>query len=246
MGVLDFGRNSTSVESMSAEPSEGRRWRVAAHAALGEMARLAIVDELVLGDRSPSELAGRLSLPSNLLAHHLRVLEEAGLVVRGRSEADRRRTYVRLLPDSLDRLVPGPAVRAPRVVFVCTHNSARSQLASALWERRSAVPVTSAGTRPAQRIHRRTVSVARRHGLRLDGARTAHVSDVLRPDDLVVAVCDSAYEELGPQPQRLHWSVPDPVRVGTRTAFEQAYSEIEQRVDRLVGAVAATPSGRAG
>ena len=70
------------------------------------------------------------------------------------------------------------------------------------------------------------------------------MSDVLRTDDLVVAVCDNAYEELGPAAGRLHWSVADPVRVGTPAAFERAYSEIERRVDRLAGAVAASP-GRA-
>jgi protein-tyrosine-phosphatase len=63
------------------------------------------------------------------------------------------------------------------------------------------------------------------------------VDEVLRPDDLVVAVCDRAYEGLGPAPNRLHWSVPDPVRVDTQAAFERAYEEIEQRVNRLAGAV---------
>jgi protein-tyrosine-phosphatase len=67
--------------------------------------------------------------------------------------------------------------------------------------------------------------------------RTARVEEVLRPDDLVVAVCDTAYEELGPAPNRLHWSVPDPIRAGMQAAFERAYEEIEQRVDRLVGGV---------
>ena len=45
------------------------------HAALGEPARLAIVDELAVSDRSPKELGERLDIPSNLLAHHLTVLE---------------------------------------------------------------------------------------------------------------------------------------------------------------------------
>jgi protein-tyrosine-phosphatase len=131
------------------------------------------------------------------------------------------------------------------VVFVCTHNSARSQLASALWAERSTVPVASAGTHPAQRVNRRAVSVARRHGLSpLDG-RTAHVADVLRPDDLVVAVCDSAYEELGPASGRLHWSVPDPVRVGTAAAFVRAFDDLEGRVGRLVDAAGGTDAGRA-
>jgi protein-tyrosine-phosphatase len=212
------------------------RRRAEVHAALGDPIRLAVVEALELGDRSPGELGESLAMPSNLLAHHLRTLEQVGLVERGRSEADKRRTYVRLVPSSL----PGAArsrLAAPRVVFVCTRNSARSQLASALWSERSTVPVASAGTRPARRVHRRAVSVARKHGLQLDEARTADVADVLRPDDLMVAVCDSAYEELGPAAARLHWSVPDPVRVDTAAAFERAYEEIEQRVDRLVGAV---------
>jgi protein-tyrosine-phosphatase/DNA-binding HxlR family transcriptional regulator len=220
---------------MNAERSSRER-RAAVYAALGDPARLAVVDALLLGDRSPGELGEALGMPSNLLAHHLRLLEQAGVIERGRSEADRRRSYVRLVPSAL----PAPAtprLAAQRVVFVCTHNSARSQLASALWERRSSVPVASAGTHPARRVHRRAVTVGRRHGLRLDEARTAAVADVLRPDDLVVAVCDSAYEELGAAPGRLHWSVPDPVPVGTAAAFERAYREIEQRVDRLAGAV---------
>ena len=202
-----------------------------------------MVDALAVGDRSPGELGSQLGLPSNLLAHHLRLLEQVGLIDRARSEADRRRTYVRLVPSAL----PGTVVSgltARRVVFVCTHNSARSQLASALWAERSTLPVASAGTRPAQRVHRRAVAVARRHGLTLDGAKTADVADLLRPDDLVVAVCDSAYEELGADAARLHWSVPDPVRVDTAAAFERAYEEIEKRVDRLVGAVEGNDAGR--
>jgi protein-tyrosine-phosphatase/DNA-binding HxlR family transcriptional regulator len=227
---------------MDAEPGSVER-RAAVYAALGDPARLAVVDSLLLGDRSPGELGEALGMPSNLLAHHLRLLEQAGVIERGRSEADRRRSYVRLVPSALPS-APVTALAAPRVVFVCTHNSARSQLASALWARRSTVPVASAGTHPARRVHRRAVTVARRHDLALDAARTAAVADELRPDDLVVAVCDSAYEELGAGPHRLHWSVPDPVPVGTQAAFERAYEEIEQRVDRLAGAVEGNDAGR--
>jgi protein-tyrosine-phosphatase/DNA-binding HxlR family transcriptional regulator len=216
--------------------SESIEGRAAVHAALGDPARLAVVDALLLGDRSPGELGEALGMPSNLLAHHLRLLEQVGVIERGRSEADRRRSYVRLVPAALPA-APAPRLSAPRVVFVCTHNSARSQLASALWARRSSVPVASAGTRPARRVHRRAVSVGRRHGLALQDARTASVAEVLRRDDLLVAVCDGAYEQLGAAPGRLHWSVPDPVAVDTQAAFERAYEEIEQRVDRLAGAV---------
>lgn len=221
-----------------------RASRAAVHAALGDPARLAVVDELLLGDRSPSELGAALHMPSNLLAHHLGVLQREGLIERRRSEADGRRTYVRLAPSTLAALVPPATVAAARVVFVCTHNSARSQLAAAVWSRRSPVPVASAGTHPAPRVHRRAISVARRHGLRLAGARTAPVEAVVRPGDLVVAVCDSAYEELGATRERLHWSVPDPVRVGTDAAFEGAYQDVAERVGRLVTAVDHTKARR--
>lgn len=217
---------------MQAERVELER-RAAVHAALGDPGRLAIVDALALGDRSPGELGGALGMPSNLLAHHLRQLEQVGLVERGRSEGDRRRTYVRLTATALPAPA-SPAVTAPRVVFVCTHNSARSQLASALWSRRSRLAVASAGTHPAGRVHRRAVAVARKHGLALEGARTAAVAEVLRPGDLVVAVCDSAYEEMGAP---VHWSVPDPVRTGTAAAFARAFTDIEGRVDRLAAAM---------
>ena len=87
------------------------------HAALGDPTRLAVVDALVAGDRSPHELAETLGLPSNLLAHHLRVLQDAGVVARPRSEADRRRTYVRVVPAALTGLIgsvcqlAGPGLR---------------------------------------------------------------------------------------------------------------------------------------
>jgi protein-tyrosine-phosphatase/DNA-binding transcriptional ArsR family regulator len=206
------------------------------HSALGEPARLAIVDRLVLGDASPTEIGRELGLPSNLLAHHLKLLEQAGVIERSRSEGDHRRTYLRLRPRSLTGLVPASPRSAPRVVFVCTHNSARSQMAAALWARQSLVPAASAGTHPAARVHPRAVAVARSRGLSLSRAHTSHVDEVLHDGDLVVAVCDNAHEELGTS-DRLHWSVPDPARVDTDDAFEQAFRDIADRVGRLAPAV---------
>nr|BFE76149.1 hypothetical protein GCM10020092_094500 [Actinoplanes digitatis] len=82
--------------------------RARIHAALGDPARLAIVDALTLGDASPSEIGHGLGMPTNLVAHHLKVLQDAGLIVRTRSEGDRRRTYLRLQPDVLALLAPPP------------------------------------------------------------------------------------------------------------------------------------------
>jgi ArsR family transcriptional regulator, arsenate/arsenite/antimonite-responsive transcriptional repressor / arsenate reductase (thioredoxin) len=209
------------------------RRRAAVHAALGEPTRLAMVDQLVTGDRSPGELAASLGLASNLLAHHLKALELAGLVTRSRSEGDRRRTYLKLRHSAVAALVPTAALRAPRILFVCTHNAARSQLAAALWTRRSRVPATSAGTDPAARIDRRAVAVARRHHLAIAGGATGHVAGTRAPSDLTVAVCDSAYESLGSIEGLLHWSVADPVRAGTADAFELAFRDLEARIERL-------------
>lgn len=210
------------------------RARARVHAALGDPARLAIVDALTLGDASPGEIAHDLDMPTNLVAHHVKVLQEAGLLVRTRSEGDRRRTYLRLEPQVLASLTPPPMKGADRVVFVCTHNSARSQLAAALWRDRVGGPVTSAGTEPASRVHPRAVKVAHRHGLDLDATATAHVTDVVHDGDLVIAVCDNAHEDLTDKGRpQLHWSVPDPVRAGTDAAFEAAYSDLAQRIDRL-------------
>jgi protein-tyrosine-phosphatase/DNA-binding HxlR family transcriptional regulator len=221
---------------MKAESFLQARARV--HAALGDAARLAVVDALTLGDASPGEIAHALGLPTNLVAHHVNVLTEAGLVVRTRSEGDRRRTYLRLEPQVLASLTPPPLHAGERVVFVCTHNSARSQMAAALWRDRVGGAVTSAGTRPAGRVHPRAVKIAHRHGLELDPAATAHVADVVHDDDLIIAVCDNAHENLtGPIRPRLHWSVPDPVRADTDEAFEAAYTDLADRISRIAPAV---------
>jgi protein-tyrosine-phosphatase/DNA-binding transcriptional ArsR family regulator len=223
-------------------PSLRRRAQI--HAALGDPARLAIVDRLILGDASPGEIAHDLGMATNLVAHHVNVLMQAALIDRRRSEGDRRRTYLRLQPAALAGLTAAHLdISAGRVVFVCTHNSARSQLAAALWRQRTGRPVASAGTRPAARVHPRALTIAHRHGLRLDPTGTAHVTDILRPDDLVIAVCDNAYEDLAADtgapdvprrvPPRLHWSVPDPVRVDTDAAFEAAYADLDDRITRL-------------
>ncbi|WP_309246088.1 ArsR/SmtB family transcription factor [Verrucosispora sioxanthis] len=86
------------------------------------------MDALALGDASPGEIANRLDMPTNLIAHHVKVLTQASLVVKVRSEGDRRRTYLQLRPETLAALATPRLTGFDRVVFVCTHNSARSQL----------------------------------------------------------------------------------------------------------------------
>lgn len=217
---------------MNTERTSELRRRAAKHAALSDPARLLIIDTLSLGDASPSELQAALDMPSNLLAHHLKVLEGEGMVTRQRSEADRRRTYVQLAPAALDGLVPGALGSASRVVFVCTANSARSQLAAALWKRASDIPAASAGTHPAEHIAPGAIAVARRHGLPLRRSQPRQLDAVISDTDYVITVCDNAHEEL-PGLGALHWSVPDPVRAGTDDAFDAAFAQLAGRVADL-------------
>ncbi|GAB2455457.1 helix-turn-helix domain-containing protein [Xylanimonas ulmi] len=213
--------------------------RVARYAALADPIRLRIVDLLTLGDVAPVELRRELGVASNLLAHHIAVLERAGFVTRTRSEADRRRAYLHLAPGALDGLLPTPSFAARRVVFVCTGNSARSQLAEALWAQASAVPGASAGTHPAQRVDPGAVAAAERHGLALRAHTPRALPDVVEADDVIVTVCDSAHEELGAN-GHVHWSVPDPVATGTPAAFDTAYDDLAARVSALATRVTAT------
>lgn len=216
--------------------------RVAKHAALADPVRLRVVDHLVIGDASPSELQALLGLPSNLLAHHLKVLEDAGIALRRRSQGDRRRNYVSLIPGGLDSVGAGPFERdylpsthagpPRRVVFVCTANSARSQLATAMWRDASDLPVASAGTQPAARIAPGARAAAKRHGLRLVDDTPRHLDDVLRDQDLIVTVCDNAHEELAGR-DAVHWAIPDPVAVDTTAAYDAAVVDLGRRITTL-------------
>jgi ArsR family transcriptional regulator, arsenate/arsenite/antimonite-responsive transcriptional repressor / arsenate reductase (thioredoxin) len=212
--------------------------RAAVHAALADPIRLALFEAVAISDRTPGDLASDLWIGSNLLAHHLGVLERAGLVHRQRSDADRRNVYVRATPEVLAEMVTGATLQAEGIVFVCTHNSARSQLAEAMWNRqRVGIRARSAGTHPAARVHPGAIRAARRRDIDLGRARPRGMTGLDLHSGLVVTVCDKAREELGDR-GNIHWSIPDPVREGTPEAFERAASEIEGRVDRLARSVA--------
>ncbi|WP_190989093.1 helix-turn-helix domain-containing protein [Pseudarthrobacter sulfonivorans] len=216
---------------MSTESADVFQSRVAKHAALADPARLRIVDLLTLGDFSPTELQTELGMPSNLLSHHLRALEGAGLATRHRSEADKRRSYIRLAAGALEGLAPGIEHAATRILFVCTRNSARSQLAAALWRQVSDIPSTSAGTHPADRIAQGAIDVARRHGMDLPEVPPRKL-DGITGGDFVVTVCDNAHEEIT-NFRAVHWSVPDPLRINTEEAFEYAFNDISHRINDL-------------
>jgi protein-tyrosine-phosphatase len=209
--------------------------RAARFAALGDPTRLRIVESLAVTDRSPGEMAAEFGIPGNLMAHHLDVLEDAGLVGRTISAGDRRRRYIHLARGALDALTIKGAVPAEPVLFVCTHNSARSQLAAALWTARVGTPATSAGTHPAPRVHPGAVSAAKKAGLDLSEARPRHLDDVDTDPVTVVTVCDQAHEELPDGTPHRHWSTPDPALNPTRRSFDRTLTLLQNRIDNFVG-----------
>ena len=205
--------------------------RAEIHAALGDVTRLAIVDELAVSDRSPSELSAALGIRPPLLSFHLAALERVGLITRFASSGDRRRKYLQLVAGALEGLDARPTPPPGPVLFVCTHNSARSQLAAALWRHTHESDASSAGTDPAEGVHPGAVAAARRAGLDL-GDATPRRFDPSSPDRIVpeqiVTVCDRAHEDLG-FPTR-HWSIPDPVEIGSDAAFDCALDLLRSRI----------------
>lgn len=230
-------RLAAAAPSTASERVRDVESRAAALAALGDPVRLAIVDSLANSDLSPDAIATTLDISSNLLAHHLKVLERTGLIVRKQSDNDRRRTYCQLDLGSLEGLLPKSVGRntPSRVLFVCKHNSARSILAEAIWSVTSEVPAVSAGTQPAREINPLTLPAAKRAGLVLRNKKPRPLEVVLSKDDLIVSVCDVANEqlpEITDQPH-LHWSLPDPAAISKPEAFDQTVGELYERITRL-------------
>ena len=202
--------------------------RAQVFAALGDPLRLDIVDELVLSDRTPGELIQKFEIPSALLAHHLDVLERAQIIERIESSADRRKRFVRLLERNLPLLVTSKYPE--NIQFICRHNSARSQLAAAIWTKLMGTAASSAGTEPAKSIHPLTIQIAKRHDLELGLAIPRKYRPTSVQSRFEITVCDQSHDDLSMPLSRSHWSLPDPAKAGTIAAFEQTYQELIKRI----------------
>ncbi len=157
------------------------------------------------------------------------------MIERSRSSGDKRRRYVHLVRESFEKLAPRNRIPLGEALFVCSANSARSQLAAALWRQATGEPALSAGTHPADRVHPGAIAAARRAGLDLRSATPRDVAEIDSIPPLAITVCDRAHEEIGANESWLHWSVPDPVSVGTADAFDSTVEEIRDRVRSLLG-----------
>jgi arsenite-transporting ATPase len=131
--------------------------------------------------------------------------------------------------------------RAPlRVLVLCTGNSARSQVAEALFTSLGGTRVhaASAGTRPAARVNPGAVEVLARHGIAWTGREPQNIDAVLDERwDVVITVCDNAKEAcpvFPGAPVLVHWGLPDPAEAAEgeprRAAFQATYDELERRI----------------
>ena len=150
---------------------------------------------------------------------------------------------MRLLPNALELLSPGISGAGDRPVchsttsknalFVCTRNSARSQLAAALWEQQGLGRAESAGTQPAATVHPLAIAAGQRIGLVMKDRAPRHIDEVSINVDVVVTVCDQARENIECPLTWLHWSIPDPATSRSATAFDKVVSELKQRIERV-------------
>jgi protein-tyrosine-phosphatase/DNA-binding transcriptional ArsR family regulator len=228
--------------------------------------RWQLVEALARSDRRVQELVQLVGEPTNLVSYHLRQLRSQALVTEHRSAADGRDVYYSLDLDRMkllylatgESLHPGFATRpgavakdgetAParrvRVLFLCTHNSARSQMAEAILRElgEDRVEAASAGTE-VTRVHPLAVHEMADRGMDIRGWRSKHMNEFVGERfDYVVTVCDNAREScpiFPGDPERIHWSIPDPSAVEgeekkRREAFKRAADELTTRIRYLL------------
>jgi ArsR family transcriptional regulator, arsenate/arsenite/antimonite-responsive transcriptional repressor / arsenate reductase (thioredoxin) len=237
----------------------------------GHPLRWRLLGELARSDRMVNELTGLVGQPQNLVSYHLGKLRDARLVSARRSAADRRDAYYTVDLGRLGellattgaalhpalRLAPpsprpgGPDGASVRVLFLCTGNSSRSQMAEALARARSGgqVEARSAGSAPKP-LHPHAVRVMREeHGIDLAGYHPKHLSTFAeQPFDWVISLCDRVREvcpEFPGQPETVHWSIPDPAAdEAGYPAFQQTATELETRIGFLLTALTTSEEKR--
>jgi protein-tyrosine-phosphatase/DNA-binding transcriptional ArsR family regulator len=223
--------------------------------------RWRLLTELSRSDRRVRELTSAVGEPQPLVSYHLGKLRSAGLLSARRSSFDAREAYYRLDLGRYEELIAeagaalSPALRcapalpvdAPlpvRVLFLCTGNSSRSQIAEALLQQLShgAVEAFSAGSRPKP-LHPNAVRVMKARGIDISQRRSKPVDQFTRTRvDYVVSLCDRVREvcpEFPGEPEAIHWSICDPAAepgsdAETYPAFERITAELETRIRFLL------------
>jgi protein-tyrosine-phosphatase/DNA-binding transcriptional ArsR family regulator len=229
--------------------------------------RWALLTELARGDLRVHELTNLLGQSQNLVSYHLGRLRKGELVSARRSAADGRDTYYsldlahcgHLLTASGSALHPALRLTAPptpvgprrtrhgiRILFACTGNSARSQMAEAFLRQLTGgrVPAFSAGSHPKP-LHPFAVTALTEYGLDISGQRSKHLDEFTgRRFSHVVTLCDRVREvcpEFSGAAEHIHWSLPDPARDDSGyPAFQRTAAELRTRVEFLVHRISST------
>jgi len=230
--------------------------------------RWGIVSLLAKSDYSGQELIRFLKQPQNLISYHLKLLLAQHLIKERRNNADERSIYFSLDLETLRSLYiasgaalhPGlslctdPSATVPehllssekpvRVLFLCTQNSARSQMAEGLLRTLSheRIEVTSAGSHPAV-LHPMAIQAAAMLGIDISQQHAKSLDAFVDQSfDYVITVCDRVREACPAfpgAPEQIHWSFPDPDQVeGTEEerlyAFEQIAQQLSIRIRYLL------------
>ncbi|HVA92341.1 MAG TPA: metalloregulator ArsR/SmtB family transcription factor [Chloroflexota bacterium] len=230
--------------------------------AVADETRLTILGLLALTDLKGGEIVARLGLPANAVSYHLKQLRDLGVLRDRRGHADGRDVYYRLDLDRLRMLyqqagqilhpmlspedpvasgAEGIAADRPiRVLFLCTHNSARSQLAEAILRLRGgeAVEVASAGDHPTE-VHPLAIALLQEHDI--DSSQYVAKSldrFVGQSFDYIITVCDRVKDHcpvFPDDPVRIHWSFPDPTVIEDDAARSQAFATLWLELSTRVG-----------
>lgn len=240
----------------------------------GHPLRWDLLTELGRSDLTVQELTDLVGERQNLVSYHLGQLRSGGLVSARKSSADGRDTYytadlTRLremvagtgtaLHPGLVLVPPAPVPRTAgtvRLLFLCTGNSARSQMAEALVRALAdgSVDASSAGSHP-KALHPEAVRVMRDRGIDIAGQRPKHLDELAGEHfDRVVTLCDRVREvcpDFPGHPDAIHWSVPDPAVAAedgdSSPAFQRTADELETRIGFLLaGLDRSTPTRATG
>jgi len=218
---------------------------------LGHEIRWQLLKALSSTDLHVRELVEAVNRPQNLVSYHLGKLRDQGLVGEHRSIADSREIYYSLNLDRIRELyfASGQALhpalsnehlsqdqlnnpeKKVRVLFLCTHNSARSQIAEGIVRSRSngKVEVFSAGTE-ATRIHPLAIRALLEMNIDISQQYSKNLDQFLGQQfDYIITVCDRAKEAcpvFPGDPVRIHWSFLDPAAVdGSEEERYKAFQE---------------------
>ncbi len=223
--------------------------------------RWKLLTALTRSDYRVHELVGLLDQPMNLVSYHLKQLRTHQLVTERRSSADARDVYYHLDLERLHTLylASGEALHPAltngytayearreglvgpptRILFLCTHNSARSQMAEGIARAvgQGRIEAFSAGSEPTT-LHPDAIRVLEAMQIDMSRQSPKHL-DQFRDQsfDYIITVCDRVREScpvFPDDPEHIHWSFPDPTTIeDERERYQQFQATARELVTRM-------------